>query len=86
METPWGESDSESRFADGITFYTTPSHGGFLLSHERRQQMPETYRKRATFAGDNWYEEDCDAALVIASFPEFFTYEQVLAAKGRVNN
>jgi hypothetical protein len=34
--------------------------------------MPEPYRAVPTFAGGNWYEEDCDWALVALSFPELF--------------
>lgn len=34
--------------------------------------MPEALRDYATYAGPGWYEEDCDWALVVASFPELF--------------
>lgn len=81
MTTPWGPSDTEETVADGIVFYTTPGHGGFLLSQDRRDDMPEAIRSFQTFAGGNWYEEDCDAALVVYSFPLLFSFAQINAAR-----
>ena len=83
--TPWGYADLTAQIAEGITFHSTPSHGGFLLSHDRRQEMPERLRNHPTFAGGNWYEEDCDAAYVVTAFPQFFTYDQVLTAQRQVD-
>ena len=34
MYTPWGQSDSQTRLGDGITFYGTPSHGGIKVDHD----------------------------------------------------
>src|SRR3990167_6057716 len=34
-DTPWGIADHRERIADGIDFYSTPSHGGYFLSPER---------------------------------------------------
>jgi len=76
-DTPWGIAQTVEDIAPGIQFITTASHGGFKLSAIRRGQMPEVWRNKQTFAGDNWYEEDCDAALVVASFPQFFKPETV---------
>lgn len=73
--TPWGPADHVRTIAEGITRYYTASHGGFGLSAERVAQMPEKYRSIKTWAGDGWYEEDCDSALVVLSFPEYFDEE-----------
>lgn len=81
MLTPWGKSDSIENIAPGIAFYSTPGHGGFLISQDRRDDMPEAIRQFQTFAGGNWYEEDCDAALVVFSFPTLFSFAQINAAR-----
>jgi hypothetical protein len=88
--TPWGQPDSVEQIAEGITFYSTPSHGGFHLSPERMQEMPEHLR-RCSYTGDAFFEEDCSFCAVILSFPEFFpeedrkvaqfTYDAVYAGK-----
>jgi hypothetical protein len=81
LETPWGVAQSVKTIAPGIELIETAGHGGFRLSPERRQEMPEQYRNQQIFAGGNWYEEDCDAALVVASFPQFFKPETVQHCK-----
>lgn len=80
MQTPWGPSDSKTKHATGITFYTTAGHGGFKISESRRRSMPVCLRDLVTFVGGNWYEEDCDAAIVIVAFPWLFSDEQVADA------
>jgi uncharacterized protein DUF7007 len=32
MNTPWGKSDSKITLTRGISFVTTPSHGGFAVT------------------------------------------------------
>lgn len=80
--TPWGRPDDAVEYAEGIVFYSTPSHGGFRLSRERVARMPATLRGLSGYP-DNWYEEDCAYAAVVYSFPlefvrhgEFETVEQ----------
>jgi hypothetical protein len=70
--TPWGKRDHSQKVARGIMWYSTPSHGGYHLSQKRLEEMPEPYKSFKTFAGKGWYEEDCDWALVVLSFPEEF--------------
>jgi hypothetical protein len=72
MRTPWGESQHADQIAEGIVFYSTASHGGILLSPERRNEMPVKFRNEPTWAGGNWYEEDCDVSLVIYCFSQYF--------------
>jgi len=71
--TPWGEADSVHKVTDGIIFYHTPRHGGYLITDARREEMPEALREFQTFAGGNWYEEDCDAGLIVLAFPAHFS-------------
>lgn len=81
MTTPWGTADHSDTIADGITFYSTPSHGGFHLSPERLVKIDP--RARAYAAkwshgfGDAWFEEDCAWAAVAIAYPECFTSKQV---------
>ena len=42
--------------------------------------MPRSLREFSTFAGGNAYEEDCDAAIIIAAFPQHFSAAQVVRA------
>lgn len=67
--TPWGKPDIIEVTAPGIVSYSTPSHGGMWLSPERMAQLPDGI---VTFAGGPWFEEDCDALIVIARWPEYF--------------
>ncbi len=78
MRTPWGESDSVETVADGITVVTTASHGGMHLSPERHAAVKAKYPLFKTFAGGAWYEEDCDVAIVVATFPECFSAETAI--------
>lgn len=73
METPWGRSQEVDEIAPGITWVSTAGHGGIKLSDARRMEMPQHIRELQTFAGGNWYEEDCDAALVVIAFPQYFS-------------
>ena len=85
MYTPWGEAQDIDTIADGITWVSTASHGGFIISAERRAAMPKSLREFETFAGGNNYEEDCDAAIVIAAFPEHFSAAQVARAVSSID-
>lgn len=72
--TPWGPSQITTRIAPGIVQYSTAGHGGIHLSAGRLAKMPEIYRKRdLRFCGPEWFEEDCEVALVILSFPEYWS-------------
>ena len=88
--TPWGRYDSCDRIAEGIYFVTTPSHGGFWLSDARMVEMPEAFKSR-TFVkpprgeAGRWYEEDCDAAMVVVAFRQHFEAEAVSRALKAVN-
>jgi hypothetical protein len=73
--TPWGISDSAEQIAGGITFYSTPSHGGFHLSPERMQAMPEHLRA-CSYTKNESFEEDCSWCAVALAFPEYFSKEE----------
>lgn len=81
VRSPWGKVQQTSVYADGIVFVSTASHGGFKLSRSRQAQMPEALRIQG-----GWYEEDCEAALVVVGFPQHFKPEQVENAIKEVKN
>jgi len=81
ISTPWGVADSHTHIAEGIEFYGTPSHGGMLITPERRRAMPKAIAEFKTFTGGNWYEEDFDVNLVVYSFPEAFDPECAVRAE-----
>jgi hypothetical protein len=82
--TPWGKSQNTTKHGPGITFYETAGHGGFKVSAKLNEQIHVAFRDPLASFGKHrakgWYEEDCDAAIVIVSFPGRFTTEQVSAA------
>ena len=78
-DTPWGMSDLATQIAPGIIFYSTPSHGGFHLSADRLKVF-SSGTLAWTWQGlgvQGWFEEDCDAALVVTTFPYLFTPAEV---------
>lgn len=79
--TPWGASQYTKNYCRGINFYSTSRHGGFKVSPTVNDKIHEAYRN-----ADGWYEEDCEAAKVIHSFPELFTPEQIEGAEKTIKN
>jgi Domain of unknown function (DUF7007) len=67
MNTPWGRSDYEKKFERGLTWVSTPSHGGFLVARGTAERL---LSPAAIAHGDPYgeylaYEEDCDAAIIL---------------------
>jgi len=81
MHTPWGKSDYSKTYGEGVTFYGTPSHGGFRVLAAQQALMPEILRN-----DDGWYEEDCDWAKVAIAFPDLFTAEDAVNARETLRN
>ena len=81
MRTPWGTADHVEELFDGAKRVSTPSHGGIRLTAARNAEMPDALR-----VADGWYEEDCEAALVIVAFPDHFPDRTVESAKISVRN
>ncbi len=63
--TKWGKSQTRRNITRGINFYTTASHGGYVLSAGMNKRIPEQFRSE-----DRSYEEDCDWAIVVTFLPE----------------
>lgn len=79
--TPWGPSQTTREIAPGICFYSTASHGGYRLSLERFATFRQCFPDYKLWAGDPWFEEDCDAALVPITFEEEFSDQSVFFAE-----
>ena len=79
--SPWGRIQSSKTIAEGIEFVSTASHGGVKLDRKNNAKMPVVFRRK-----NGWYEEDCEAALVIITFPEHFKQEVVDAAHKSAKN
>lgn len=73
--TPWGQSQLATIYAEGIVSHVTAGHGGFHLSAERNLRVSSLLRKSSP-----WYEEDAEWAIVAHTFPDLFTdYERKCA-------
>ncbi len=71
IATPWGIIQFENTVAVGINRVETASHGGYILSQTRQQQMPAHLSNGTIF-----YEEDTEVSLVHIAFPDEFKDEQ----------
>jgi hypothetical protein len=75
--TPWGRADVRTIYADGISSYETPSHGGFRLTKAREAELDAKLREVGLSAEQarmgypaGWYEEDCSAYAIAFAWPE----------------
>lgn len=67
MNTPWGPSQTIDEIFDGIQFVSTSGHGGFKVENALNNRIPDYWRN-----DDGWYEEDCEAAIVVLVFEKEF--------------
>jgi hypothetical protein len=84
--TPWGGADFVRHDAEGIVSVSTPSHGGIGLSPARNAEIDKAWRN-----ANGWYEEDCEAYIVLVRFfDEFETFQldddQGRAALSRIHD
>jgi hypothetical protein len=72
VNTPWGKSDSKITLARGISFVTTPSHGGFAVTPTAALQYLSTaaVSRGKKYGGYYFFEEDCDASIVLFELPQ----------------
>lgn len=74
--TPWGKADMMVEYSDEVTFFATPSHGGFRVKGASLERIPSEYRETKYSQGwHGWFEEDCDWAIVAWYIPEIFDAE-----------
>ena len=82
-DTPWGAAQTAEEVRPGIWRIETGSHGGYFLSKERNDGIPEAL-KAGTVDGQGrrgWYEEDGDAAVVEYTFFEEFDQRDAAQSK-----
>lgn len=72
LDTPWGRATTRRRIASGIYSLTTAGHGGLHVARPLLAEMPEPLRRHEPWAGEGWYEEDCDWAIVVLAWPQHF--------------
>jgi hypothetical protein len=88
VNTPWGKSDSKITIARGLSFVTTPSHGGFMVaSGYAKKHLSQAAQARGLkyggtkFNQEDYYlafEEDCDYAIVMLEMHDFLVGVSVL--------
>lgn len=81
VNSPWGPVQYRRMMAPGVVFVETASHGGAFVTEEAQQQIPEAIR-----SADRFYEEDCEIAAVIVTWPAHFTDQCVAAARQQVES
>ncbi|MBB3303265.1 hypothetical protein FHT72_006930 [Rhizobium sp. BK077] len=79
--TPWGQSQFATIYAEGIVSHMTAGHGGFHLSAERNLRVSSLLRKSSP-----WYEEDAEWAIVAHTFPDLFTAYERKCADDTIRN
>lgn len=57
-QTPWGTAQNKNKLCNGVTFYSTSSHGGIKVTKEQNKKIPPVFRNKS-----GWYEEDCEALI-----------------------
>ena len=80
LRTPWGTSQWSRRVADGVHVHETAGHGGIEVRRDVAQRLlPRAVRLVATGSafhrnpgGSLWFEEDCEAVVVLLSMPQAF--------------
>ena len=76
MYSPWGQIDYVDQIEPGLSWVSTPSHGGLRVSKAYAQKNLSIPARDAgiDYAGYLWYEEDCDWAIVALERPRLWGY------------
>ena len=80
-KTPWGQAQEVYRIDKGVTWYSTPSHGGLGVARgvAKKYLSPQARDLAMKWGGTLWYEEDCDWAIPFYEVPK---WEDVMAKMG----
>lgn len=79
--TPWGLAQDTVIYGPGVTYYATPSHGGFFLEPDANSCV-----RPALHARDGWYEHDGAWSAVAITFPQLFTTAEHRDADASIRN
>lgn len=81
INTPWGVAQTAHHYAEGIDYFETATHGGFVLSPKRDAELLRRFPDFHPWAGPCNYEEDCDWSFIVVTFPQFFNPDTIQAAQ-----
>ncbi|CAN5439889.1 hypothetical protein BH10CYA1_BH10CYA1_62090 [soil metagenome] len=81
-DTPWGKAQSAEQVGPGIISYSTASHGGYFLYPATNAKVPSILKKSTCgeLGLKGWYEEDCDWAIIVFIFKQYFEEDHYKAA------
>lgn len=70
--TPWGKSQHQRKVERGLTFHTTASHGGWLISKgfAEKRLTKAAIRRGLEWNGYIAFEEDVDADIILFELKE----------------
>ena len=75
MNTPWGKADHVTKIQFGVSWVSTPSHGGLLVSAGQAAKLltPKaiSIAHPGQFAGYVCFEEDCSYAVAFFQNPSW---------------
>jgi len=71
-DSPWGRVETKREIIPGLWSITTASHGGLYCSWEIVAELRRAFPGFRPYAGWPWLEEDCDAAIATAYWPDYF--------------
>lgn len=81
VSTPWGTADSAMKYATGIVFYGTSSHGGLYVAKGVAMKMLSKQALKFAaqyYGGAFWFEEDAD---INVAFLELFDKVEKIQTK-----
>lgn len=72
-KTLWGKADFGYKLDKGVTWYTTPSHGGLAVAGgvAKRFLTPEAIKQGETRGGYVWFEEDIAYVVAFLENPKW---------------
>lgn len=67
MNTPWGKSDNKITYSRGISFVSTPSHGGFAITKKVAGKLlsPAAQHRGESYGGYLFFGEDTAAYIIL---------------------
>lgn len=76
MNTPWGKSDGITKIQRGVSWVTTPGHGGLAVSEKAGHEFLTVWaRGQAEFRyGYYFFEEDCAYAIAFYEQPDWYRF------------
>jgi hypothetical protein len=76
--TPWGKAQVAYKIDRGVTWYSTPGHGGLGVSGSvaRKYLSPQAMASALKSGGSFWFEEDVDWVIPFYEVPK---WEKILA-------